>query len=262
MTERSFRGDMMGELICGYDTDNLRRNFDKVRRELAAAGARSPYGVTPKLIAATKTVPAEVINYAAAELGLERIGENRVQELLDKYSKLDRRLTVDFIGRLQTNKVKYIIDKVAMIHSVDSERLAEEISRQAVKTGRTVDVLAEVNIGREESKSGLLPEEAVDFAVRIADLPGISVRGIMTMAPKCDEKSDYGKYFEETYRIFVDFLRKKRHNIIEPVLSMGMSDSYVTAAEKGATAVRVGSALFGQRGGAAAAPHDNKIFGG
>ncbi len=252
----------MGNIICGYDTDVLRGNFEEVRENLRLAGERSPRGRAPELIAATKTVPVEVINYAAENLGLSHIGENRVQELCEKYDRLDPTLTVDFIGKLQTNKVKYIIDKVAMIHSVDSVHLADEISRQAVKAGRTVDVLAEVNIGREASKSGVMPEDAVDFALRISELPGISVRGIMTMAPKCDEKSDYYKYFEETYRIFVDFLRKKRHNIIEPVLSMGMSDSYVAAAEKGATAVRVGSALFGARGGAAAVSHDNKIIGG
>ncbi len=252
----------MGEMICGYDTDVLRRNFETVRENLKTAGELSPWGKPPLLVAATKTVPVEVINYAAENLGLTHIGENRVQELLEKYDRLDPHLTLHFIGKLQTNKVKYIVDKVKMIHSVDSEGLAREISRQAVKAGLTMDVLVEVNIGREESKGGVMPEDAVDFALKTADLPGISVRGIMTMAPKCDEKSDYRKYFEETYRIFVDFLRKKRHNIIEPVLSMGMSDSYVTAAETGATAVRIGSALFGRREGTAALPHDNKIIGG
>lgn len=250
MTERLFLTDMAdGKSICGYDADALRRNFENVRAGLAEAGARSPSGHAPHLIAATKTVPVEVINYAAENLGLTDIGENRVQELLDKYDRLSPSLRVHFIGSLQCNKVKYIIDKVSMIHSVDSVRLAEEISRRAEASGKKMDVLAEVNIGRETSKGGVMPEEAVDFALRISDFPGLSVRGLMTMAPKCDEKSDYDKYFEETYALFVDFLRKKRHNIIEPVLSMGMSDSYLSAAEKGATAVRVGTALFGRRDG-------------
>ena len=254
----------MDELICGYDKAALASNFRRVRDDLERAGAVSPRGRTPLLIAATKTVPVEVINYSAEHLGLTDIGENRVQELLDKYEALDKSLRLHFIGGLQTNKVKYIIDKVSMIHSVDSLRLAEEISKRAVEHGIVMDVTAEVNIGRETSKGGVMPEEAVDFALRIAELPGISVRGIMTMAPKCDEKSDYRKYFEETYRIFVDFLRKKRHNIIEPVLSMGMSESYVTAAECGATAVRVGTALFGRREYVtkSESPDDNKIIGG
>ena len=241
----------MSRHILGYDKDALGQNFKRVRGELRDAGEASPTGRTPLLIAATKTVPAEVINYAASELGLTDIGENRVQELLDKYDRLDPSLRIHFIGQLQTNKVKYIIDRVSMIHSVDSVKLAEEISRRAESAGRVMDVTAEVNIGREHSKGGVMPEEAVDFALRIAELPGISVRGFMTMAPKCDEKSDYIKYFEETYRFFVDFLRKTRHNIIEPVLSMGMSDSYDIAARCGATAVRVGTALFGHRDAAA-----------
>lgn len=253
---------MSDKTILGYDTDVLRQNFARVRENLTGAAAMSPNGKPPLLIAATKTVPVEVINFAASELRLTDIGENRVQELLEKYDRLDPSLRVHFIGGLQCNKVKYIIDKVAMIHSVDSVRLAEEISRRAVERGIVMDVLAEVNIGRESSKGGVSPEEASEFAARIADLPGIFVRGIMTMAPKCDEKTDYRKYFEETYRIFVDFLRKRRHNIIEPVLSMGMSDSYTAAAEVGATAVRVGSALFGQRTVGQSSPHGNKIIGG
>ena len=253
---------MSEDVILGYDTDVLRQNFARVRGDLIRAAADLPGGVPPLLIAATKTVPVEVINFAAAELGLTDIGENRVQELLEKYDRLDPSLRVHFIGGLQCNKVKYIIDKVSMIHSVDSLRLAEEISRRAQERGIVMDVLAEVNIGREKSKDGVLPEEAAEFAIKIAELPGISVRGIMTMAPKCDENSDYRKYFEETYRIFVDFLRKKRHNIIEPVLSMGMSDSYTAATASGATAVRVGSALFGHRTVGKSSPHDNKIIGG
>lgn len=237
----------MGEIICGYDTSVIAENFARVRETLAEAAKLSPTGKTPKLIAATKTVPVEVINYAASELGLTDIGENRVQELLEKSERLSPSLTVHFIGTLQTNKVKQIIDKVSMIHSVDSMHLAREIDRRAAEAGRVMDVLCEVNIGREESKGGVDPANAVDVALEMSELGSLSVRGIMTMAPKCDEKADFRKYFEETYAIFVDFLRKRRHNIIEPVLSMGMSDSYDIAASCGATAVRVGRALFGER---------------
>lgn len=238
---------MKKECLCGYDTAVIKENFDRVRAELERASSSSPAGRVPTLIAATKTVPAEVINYAARELGLSEIGENRVQELLSKYDLLDKSLKLHFIGTLQKNKVKYIVDKVSMIHSVDSVSLAEEIGKRSMAIGKTMDILLEVNIGREHAKGGFLPEEVELAAAKIADIPGVSLRGLMTMAPKCDKKEDYLKYFEETYLIFVDFLSKNKHNIIEPVLSMGMSDSYREAASVGATAVRIGSALFGAR---------------
>ena len=236
----------MGEIICGYDTDVIRDNFARVRENLERAAAKAGRK-TPLLIAATKTVPVEVINFAASELGLTDIGENRVQELTEKYEKLDKSLNVHFIGTLQTNKVHNVVGKASVIHSVDSVKLAREIDRVSKKTGVVTDVLCEINIGREEAKGGVMPEDAVKFALEIEELESIFVRGVMTMAPKCVEKTDYLKYFEETYAIFVDFLRKTRHNIIEPVLSMGMSDSYEYAAASGATAVRVGRALFGER---------------
>lgn len=238
---------MENRIIQGYDTKVIAENFERVRRELADAAGASPTGKVPTLIAATKTVPVEVINFAAGELGLSVIGENRVQELLEKYGRYDETLELHFIGHLQKNKVKYIVDKVSLIHSVDSFALAEEISKRSLSIGKRMDILAEINIGREEAKGGFLPEAAAEEAMKIAELPGISLRGMMTMAPKCDQKEDYLKYFQETYNIFVDFLSKNNHNIIEPVLSMGMSDSYREAAIVGATAVRVGSALFGRR---------------
>ena len=238
---------MENKIISGYDTGVISENFRRVRDELERAASTSPTGKTPTLIAATKTVPVEVINYAADHLGLTHAGENRVQELLEKYDSYSPKLTLHFIGTLQKNKVKYIVDKVAMIHSVDSVGLAEEISKRSLALGKRMDILLEVNIGREESKGGFIPEEVGDAFDKIAALPGVSVRGLMTMAPKCEKNSDYLKYFEETYRISVDILTKKQHNIIEPILSMGMSDSYREAAAVGATAVRVGSALFGKR---------------
>ncbi len=234
-------------ILCGYDTDAVAANFARVRAELEDAATSSPAGKPPLLIAATKTVPVELINYAADELGLTDAGENRVQELLEKYDRYSPKLRLHFIGSLQKNKVKYIVDKVAMIHSVDSVALAEEISKRSLAIGRRMDILLEVNIGREEAKGGFMPEEVGDAFDKIAPLEGVFVRGLMTMAPKCEKKEDYLKYFEETSRILVDILTKKQHNIIEPVLSMGMSESYREAAKVGATAVRVGSALFGRR---------------
>lgn len=242
------------KIILGYDTSVIADNFKRVRAELEHASK----GRVPTLIAATKTVPVEVINYAAEQLGLTDIGENRVQELLDKYEAYSPKLKLHFIGTLQKNKVKYIVDKVSMIHSVDSVGLAEEISKRSLAIGKRMDILLEVNIGREASKSGFLPEEIDDALDKIADLDGVFVRGLMTMAPKCEKSADYLKYFKETYRISVDILAKKQHNIIEPVLSMGMSDSYREAAAVGATAVRVGSALFGKRAPAAITPGDKK----
>ncbi len=238
---------MSDKFICGYDTDVIAENFARVRAELAEASAKSPTGKIPTLIAATKTVPVEVINYAADNLGLTDAGENRVQELLDKYEHYSPKLRLHFIGTLQKNKVKYIVDKVSMIHSVDSVSLAEEISKRSLAIGKRMDILLEVNIGREESKSGFLPEEVGEEYEKITALDGVTVCGLMTMAPKCEKNSDYLKYFEETSLIAVDILTKKQHNIIEPVLSMGMSESYREAAAVGATAVRVGSALFGKR---------------
>lgn len=238
---------MENRIICGYDTEIIAENFKRVRRELEEAAATSPTGKTPKLIAATKTVPVEVINFASESLGLRAIGENRVQELLEKYERYDKNLEIHFIGHLQKNKVRQIVGKVSMIHSVDSYSLAEQISKCSLALGIKTDVLVEINIGRETSKGGIMPEAAIEESLKIASLSGISVRGMMTMAPKCEKNKDYLKYFQETYHIFVDFLSKNNHNIIEPVLSMGMSDSYREAVAVGATAVRIGSALFGRR---------------
>ncbi len=234
---------MTNETVNGYDMARIGENFARVREEIAASSS----GREPMLVAATKTVPVEVINYAAEHFELRVIGENRVQELLSKYEAYDPRLEVHFIGTLQKNKVKYIVDKVALIHSVDSVALAEEISKRSLAIGRRTDILLEINIGREAAKGGFLPEELQNAAENISALPGIRVRGIMTMAPKCEKNEDYLKYFNETYNIFVDFLSKTKHNIIEPILSMGMSDSYREAVVSGATAVRIGSALFGAR---------------
>jgi len=221
--------------------DNIAKNIKYIRSQLDEI-SRSSGKKAPLLLAATKTIPAEIINYTARECGITDIGENRVQELLDKYEQLDRsRLNIHFIGSLQTNKVKYIIDKVTMIHSVDSIKLAQE------KHGIVMDVLAEINIGREQNKGGILPEETEPFLRDISVLEGIKVRGLMTIAPNCINNINYYKYFEETYKIFIDISQKKLHNIDISVLSMGMSDSYMAAAECGSTIIRVGSAIFGAR---------------
>ena len=201
----------------------------------------------PLLLAATKTVPVETINFAIRECGITAIGENRVQELLSKYDELDKSVRLHFIGRLQRNKVKYIVDKVDMIESLDSIPLAEEIEKQAAKIGRTIDVLLEVNTGREEQKGGFFPEALEGALEKIAEFRHIHVCGLMAVSPVCEKNEEISRYFQETYQKFIDISRKKLHNIDMTVLSMGMTDSYPEAIEQGSTMIRLGSALFGHR---------------
>ena len=188
---------------------------------------------------------ADTINYAI-DKGITHIGENRVQELLSKY-KLLRPAHSHFIGHLQTNKVKDIIDKVEMIESVDSLRLANEISKQALKHGLTMDVLLEVNIGGEESKSGFAPEELEKAVGEVAKLPAIRVKGLMAIPPATDLPEESRKYFRKMYKLFIDIQGKTIDNSNMSVLSMGMSNDFDIAAQEGATLVRVGTSLFGRR---------------
>ena len=197
------------------------------------------------LLAAVKYTDAAHINYLHRELGISDVGENRVQQLLERWDALDREgLRLHFIGTLQKNKVKYIIDKVCMIHSVDSLSLAREIDRQAQKHGLVMDILVEINSGEEESKSGLPPDGVEDFCRVLSDFPNLRLRGFMTMAPKCEKNEEYRKYFRETYRQCLDIWQKKLYNIDMPIMSMGMSESFEEAIACGSTLVRVGRGLF------------------
>ena len=187
----------------------------------------------------------EEIEYLYHHAGVRQVGENRVQQLLSHIEAIDcEGLEFHFIGTLQTNKVKYIIDKVSMIHSVDSVRLAAEIDRQAKKHGLTMDVLIEINSGEEESKSGVLPEELDALCDAVLGFENINLRGFMTMAPKCEKKEEYLKYFQQTYQQVLDIWAKKMHNISRPIISMGMSDSFEEAILSGSDIVRVGRRLF------------------
>ena len=231
------------------EKQTILENIQAVRDAMEAAEQRvgKKKGST-LLLAATKTVSAEDINFAVREGGITDIGENRVQELLSKYDALDReKMRIHFIGTLQTNKVKYIIDKVDLIHSVDSLKLAKEIDRRAAAIGKVQDILLEYNSGAEENKSGLSRAQLYEILPEIASLSHVRLLGIMTIAPKCEKESDFCKFFQETYQIFIDILQKKPHNSSVSVLSMGMSDSFVPAIEQGATVVRVGSKIFGAR---------------
>lgn len=198
-------------------------------------------------LAATKTVDAPTINHAIS-LGLRYIGENRVQELLSKYEDYDLdHASLQFIGHLQTNKVRQIVGKVDLIQSVDSVKLAKEISRCSLKQGVSTDILLEVNIGREENKSGVLPEALPELLDEIKDIPAIKVRGLMAIPPICENAQENCKFFDNMRHIFLDIGSKNIDNISMEVLSMGMSDDYAEAIRCGANMVRVGSALFGKR---------------
>lgn len=226
----------------------LADNVSCVKQNIARACSESSHNQNVTLLAATKTVPAEVINYVTQNLGIKYIGENRVQELVDKYDQLNLDgVELHFIGKLQTNKVKYIIDKVDMIHSLDSLKLAKEIDSRAKKIGKVMKVLVEVNSGREENKSGVFPEDVPEFLEKLAEFENIQVKGLMTIAPVCQEKEDIRKYFAETYSIFIDNLQNKIHNICMDFMSMGMTDSYEIAIQEGSNVVRIGSAIFGSR---------------
>ena len=227
---------------------DVEENLKVIRENIARAAQQSgrrPEDIT--LLAATKTVPVEVVN-RSIELGVDYIGENRVQELTDKYESYDlERCRLHFIGHLQVNKVKYLVGRVAMIQSVDSEKLAAEISRLSVKKGITTDVLLEVNIGREESKSGVMPELLPELLEKVSRLPAVRVRGLMAIPPAGASEAENRNFFLRMDQYFVDTKREKSDNVSMDYLSMGMSADYPQAILAGANMVRVGTALYGPR---------------
>ncbi len=218
--------------------DSLEQNIKKI---LGEVGGRST------VLAATKTVPAATIN-RIYDLGIHTIGENKVQELLEKYDELDKRFDIHFIGRLQRNKVKYLIGKVSLIHSVDSIGLAEEIDRRSAATGVVTNCLIEVNAGGEESKGGISPDDFEEFIGKISNLSHIRVRGLMTIPPKCEDSEKKLQYFRKISGIFIDNRAKKVDNSISmDILSMGMTHDYREALECGSTMIRIGEGIFGKR---------------
>lgn len=222
-------------------------NLAEIREKIAASAKKAGKSADDIiLLAATKTVSAERINYAIGK-GITHIGENRVQELLLKDDDVEKGAIRHFIGHLQTNKVKDIIDRVSMIESVDSYRLAEKISSECQKRSIVMDVLLEVNIGGEESKSGFTPEEIYDAVDKISELPAINIKGIMSIPPVCTDKEVQREYFTKLNNIFVDICDKKLDNSNRLYLSMGMSSDYDLAIECGANLVRIGTGLFGNR---------------
>lgn len=244
-----------------YSLETVEKNITDIFEKVKIAAESSGRNFDDvKILAATKTVDPETINFAISK-GIKYIGENRVQELLDKYDKINKNdVEIHFIGRLQTNKVKYIIDKVSLIHSVDSLKLACEIDRQAKKHSKVMDILVEVNVGEEESKAGVSSDETVELLKQISLLENVRVKGLMTIPPKWDNSSNVNEvydsskkiyknkeFFDKMLKLFLDISEKKLDNIYMYELSAGMSDDYETAVYCGATIIRPGRAIFGER---------------
>ncbi len=223
--------------------DNLIKVKENVEKACDRSG-RSKESVT--LIAVSKTKPVSLIKEAYAE-GIRDFGENRVQELLEKYPQLPSDIRWHLIGHLQTNKVRQIIDKVFLIHSVDSLKLAGEISKEAVKKGIEVPILVEVNMAGEESKFGVSEKDTEALIRDIALLKGIKVKGLMTVAPNVADGKENAEVFRKMRQLFIDIKQKNIDNVLMESLSMGMSGDYETAIEEGASYIRVGTSIFGHR---------------
>lgn len=225
----------------------IAENLKTIQAQIQSACAlsdRDPSEVT--LIAVSKTKPVSALR-EAYEAGARDFGENKVQELIDKIPQLPDDIRWHMIGHLQRNKVKYIIGKVALIHSVDSLRLAEEISRESIHQGVETDILIEVNVAEEESKFGVSLRDAPELVKKIAELPGIHIKGLMTIAPYTEVSEKNRPYFVKMRELSVDIERKNIDNVSMNVLSMGMTGDYSVAVEEGATCVRVGTGIFGER---------------
>lgn len=222
-------------------------NIIEVKENIIKAcekSGRNPEDVT--LIAVSKTKPLEMLQEAYS-CNMRNFGENKVQELTGKIDAMPDDCKWHMIGHLQTNKVKYIAGKVELIHSVDSIRLAEEISKESVKRNIVTDILVEVNVAGEESKFGIKPSETLDFIENISKLPGIAVKGLMTIAPYVENAEENRKIFQNLSKLSIDIANKDIDNVNMCILSMGMTNDYIVAVEEGATHVRVGTAIFGER---------------
>lgn len=225
------------------DFSYIDENLHIIRERSGEAFAKyRSAGDSLRIMAVTKTVAPEAVNHAVS-LGLDLLGENRVQEYLSKKDFYEKSAEVQFIGSLQTNKVKYIIDSVTMIQSVDSVKLAETISRLAVRNNRIIDVLCEVNIGGEDSKGGIAPEETGDFIEQISQFEGIRVKGLMTIPPPCESDIFLGRMQE----LFNTLSEQKKPVVSMDTLSMGMTHDYADAIKYGSNIVRIGTGLFGAR---------------
>lgn len=225
----------------------LKENYDAVAKKVEEACkrvGRNPKEVT--IIAVSKTKPLSNV-VELQQYGVMDFGENKVQELCSKYEEIEKPVRWHLIGHLQTNKVKYIVDKVELIHSVDSLKLAKQISKEAVKKNVTIPILIQVNVAHEDSKFGLDQKDVMDFVEEVSKLPNVRIEGLMTIAPFVDDPEDNRKHFRELKQLFVDIDSKNFDNVNMSVLSMGMTNDYEVAIEEGATMIRVGTAIFGAR---------------
>ena len=225
----------------------ITENLEQVRKnivEACKAVNRDPGEVT--LISVSKTKPVSMLQ-EAYDAGSRDFGENKVQEIMDKYPQLPSDIRWHMIGHLQRNKVKYIVDKVALIHSVDSLRLAETIENEAAKHNVTVPILIEVNVAQEESKFGLKTDEVLALVESVAKLPHINIKGLMTIAPYVEDPEENRGIFRQLKKLSVDIEAKNINNVNMSVLSMGMTGDYQVAVQEGTTMVRVGTGIFGER---------------
>lgn len=225
----------------------LKDQLQEVEKRIQAAcdrAGRKREEVT--LIAVSKTKPVETLQ-EAYDLGVRIFGENKVQELTAKYEALPKDIHWHMIGHLQTNKVKYIIDKAELIQSVDSLKLAETIEKEAAKHDLIADILVEVNVAEEESKFGMKMEEVIPFVEKVSAFPHVRVRGLMTIAPFVEDPEENRSIFADLHKLYIDIKKKNHDNDTVSVLSMGMTNDYEVAIEEGATMVRVGTGIFGAR---------------
>ncbi len=225
----------------------LQESLETVRKNIDNAcqrAGRDPKEVT--LIAVSKTQPMEVLQ-EAYDLGVRVFGENKVQELTSKIESLPSDIEWHMIGHLQRNKVKYIAGKVALIHSVDTFRLAEEINIQAKKRGIIIPILIEVNVAEESSKFGIHVEDTLELVRQTSGLDGVSIKGLMTIAPYVVDSEENRPIFHKIKELSIDIQRQNIHNVSMDILSMGMTGDYEVAVEEGATMVRVGTGIFGER---------------
>lgn len=223
--------------------ENLKTIRERVDAACERAGRR-PEEVT--LIAVSKTKPLSMLQ-EAYRAGARDFGENKVQEILEKYPEMPEDARFHMIGHLQTNKVKQVVGKAVLIHSVDSLHLAEKIEQEAAKRDLTADILLEVNVAREESKFGLMLEEVIPLLEEVKNLPHVRVRGLMTIAPNVENPEENRKHFKKLYQLYVDIKSKNIDNGTMSVLSMGMTGDFEVAVEEGATMIRVGTGIFGSR---------------
>jgi len=225
----------------------IKDNIESVEKEIDNACGRAGRDRSEvTLIAVSKTKPISML-MDAYEAGARDFGENKVQELMDKIPEMPQDIRWHMIGHLQRNKVKYIVDKVYMIHSVDSLRLAGTISAEALKKQTEVNILIEVNMAEEESKFGAKADEVISLVEEAAKLPAIHIKGLMTIAPFVENPEDNRKYFKKMKQLAVDIMHKNIDNVSMEVLSMGMTGDYKVAVEEGSTYVRVGTGIFGER---------------